>query len=199
MKSSGLNLNSIRIFILLIISLTLSSCGSRKPLAPSAHETDIQPLLEETFYSVDSPKYNYNEELSTATGTSEEDLMSRITKYAQDFLGTGYKYGGTGPDGMDCSGLVLTAFSMEEIQLPRTSREMATMGDKIALSQVSSGDLLFFQTNPRKSSITHVGLVVEVLDQNIHFIHSTTSQGVIISSLTEKYWQDHFVMARRIQ
>jgi hypothetical protein len=43
-----------------------------------------------------------------------------------------------------------------------------------------------------------VGLVVDVNEEHIYFIHASTSSGAIISSLSENYWNGHFVMARRI-
>lgn len=188
-------MNLTRIFAFLGASLFLISCGSQKKLAKPSPDSIQNPVYEKvTFASEDS----ISPEFSSETEISEESFVSKITRYARDFLGTSYKYGGTGPDGMDCSGLVYTAFSYEDIYLPRSSRDMATLGEELNLKQVINGDLLFFRTNPGKKAINHVGLVVDV-GEGIFFIHSTTSRGVIISSLSEKYWQDHFVMARRIQ
>lgn len=99
---------------------------------------------------------------------------------------------------MDCSGLIYTSFQKEGIQLPRVSRDMAKQGYKIHTNQVNVGDLLFFQTNKSRKVINHVGLVVEIVPGNVSFIHSTTSRGVIVSSLNEKYWNSAYVMARRV-
>ena len=99
---------------------------------------------------------------------------------------------------MDCSGLLYSVFLLKDIALPRSSRAMAQLGEKLPLSAVSPGDLLFFETGRKKNVISHVGMIVELEEDKIYFIHSTTSRGVIISSLDEKYWQQHFVMARRI-
>ncbi len=117
--------------------------------------------------------------------------------YAKTFGGTRYKFGGTTRKGMDCSGLVYTSFKKENIVLPRTSRTMATQGKAISLKKVIVGDLLFFKTNKRKNVISHVGLVVETKGV-IKFIHASTSRGVIISSLDEKYWNKCFAGARRV-
>ena len=75
---------------------------------------------------------------------------------------------------------------------------MATQGNKISLNKTNKGDLVFFRTNKNKKTINHVGLVVENKKGEIFFIHSTTSLGVIISSLNEKYWKNSFVEARKI-
>jgi len=55
-----------------------------------------------------------------------------------------------------------------------------------------------FKTTKKRNIISHVGLVVTALPGNIEFIHSTTNQGVIISSLAERYWYFSFTEARRI-
>ena len=99
---------------------------------------------------------------------------------------------------MDCSGLIYTAFLTEDIALPRISRDMAKQGKRISLLKAQAGDLVFFQTNKGRKVINHVGLVVENVRGELKFIHSTTSRGVIISSIQENYWNLAFVEARRI-
>ncbi len=123
--------------------------------------------------------------------------IKSIVSYAKTFNGTRYKYGGTTKKGMDCSGLVYTSFKKENVVLPRTSKTMATQGKTISLKKINIGDLLFFKTNKRKNVINHVGLVVQA-GGTIKFIHASTSRGVIISSLDEKYWNNCFVLARRV-
>lgn len=184
-----------------IASLLLISCGSQKELGQQSFpgKEEVNAEAEKTTDSSITPTEEIDVELVGETENSEEDIVTKITRYAKEFLGTGYKFGGKGSDGFDCSGLVHTAFSLEGIILPRTSREMSAIGEKLDLRQVSNGDLLFFQTDPGKKVINHVGLVVDVAEDVVYFIHSTTSRGVIISSLTEKYWQERFTTARRIQ
>lgn len=125
--------------------------------------------------------------------------MIKVSENAKAFVGTKYKYGGTTKRGMDCSGLIYTAFLQEDIAIPRTSRAMSHLGNRLNLREVEIGDLLFFETDKKKRVINHVGLVVDRESDEIYFIHSTTSRGVIISSLDENYWKQNFVMARSIQ
>jgi len=124
-------------------------------------------------------------------------VSDKIIRNAVAYKGTRYKYGGTTKRGMDCSGLVYTAFKKENIRLPRVSSAMATKGKKISLRKVKRGDLLFFRTT-RKNKITHVGLVTSVKNGQVRFIHATTKRGVIVSSLLEKYWKRAFVKAKRV-
>lgn len=128
---------------------------------------------------------------------SPKETKKGIIDFAKTFQGTKYKFGGMSEAGMDCSGLICTAFEKENISLPRISRDMATKGVLISLKDIEEGDLVFFKTS-RKNVISHVGLVVEAKRGEVKFIHSTTSAGVIISSLDETYWKKAFVEVRRV-
>ncbi len=136
--------------------------------------------------------------VNSKTNHTKKDKAHNIIIKATSFTGTKYKFGGTTHKGMDCSGLIFTAFKSQQIHLPRVSRDMATKGRHIKLNEVQKGDLLFFQTSKKRRGINHVGLVVEIKKDNIKFIHSTTSKGVITSSLSESYWNNSFKEARRI-
>ena len=114
------------------------------------------------------------------------------------FEGTRYRFGGTSKAGMDCSGLVYVSFKEADLELPRVSRDMAKQGRSVPLTKAQPGDLLFFSTSKKGRGINHVGLIVEREGGDIQFIHSTTSRGVIISSLDEKYWKNAFVQARKM-
>ncbi len=122
----------------------------------------------------------------------------RIINTALSYSGVKYKYGGTSVKGMDCSGLLYVSFAEHEIDLPRTSHLMADEGKRIRIEEVTKGDLLFFKTSSRGKRINHVGLVVSVKDNDIRFIHATTSRGVVVSSLREGFWNYAFVKATRI-
>ena len=165
-----------KLLLLAILSLFLSSCGSSK----SASSNKVRNKTEKT------------------SNTSNNAKANKIVSYAKTFQGTRYKFGGTTKKGMDCSGLVFIAFGKEEITLPRVSRDMAKTGKPISLSKSTEGDLVFFKTSKSKKSINHVGLIVDSRKGEVFFIHSTTSKGVIISSMDEGYWKSAFVEARRV-
>ena len=121
-----------------------------------------------------------------------------VVDYAKKFEGVRYKYGGTTKRGMDCSGLIYTAFKSEAIALPRTTKDLAITGDWIDLKAVKKGDLLFFATRKNSRKVNHVGIVTASQIGRVEFIHSTTSKGVITSNLSERYWYFAFVQARRV-
>lgn len=144
----------------------------------------------------DDPDYP---EINEPNGRHENfELAENIIDYAMKFEGVRYKYGGTDRKGMDCSGLVTSAFSNEGISLPRSSSQIALSGNWIDLKEVQKGDLLFFATSGKSRTVNHVALVTHVNEGQIQFIHSTTSAGVIVSSLAERYWYFAFVQARRV-
>ena len=122
----------------------------------------------------------------------------KVVENAKEFEGVRYKYGGTTKKGMDCSGLVMTAFEKEEIALPRSTDQMSSYGDWVDLKEVQIGDLLFFATRKNSRKVNHVGIVTESRPGYVQFIHSTTSRGVITSTLDEKYWYFAYVQARRV-
>jgi cell wall-associated NlpC family hydrolase len=124
-------------------------------------------------------------------------FVKQLIKTASENLGSGYKAGGITPDGFDCSGLIYATFLKFDIKLPRTSAEMSKMGKKLQSDEIQKGDLIFFKTNG-KSAINHVGLVIEVNNDEIKFIHASNQKGVVISSTKEPYYGKSFAQANRI-
>ena len=151
------------------------------------------------------PKKDIKSRLSTEEKSDDFDVSNSDTTYlvaqlinsASENLGANYKSGGTTPEGYDCSGLMFATFSKFDIILPRSSNEMSRLGTVLHPDEIKKGDLIFFRTN-RKSVINHVGMVTEVLPDEIKFIHSATSSGVIISSTKEPYYSKSFAQANRI-
>ena len=127
--------------------------------------------------------------------TVKASKVDKIINNANNYLGVSYKFGGTTTKGIDCSGVIYVAFKQENIFLPRISRDMAKKGNPISLSNAKKGDLVFFRTNKNSRKINHVGLIVSIKNGIIYFLHATTSKGVIISSLSQKYWKNAFVKA----
>lgn len=131
--------------------------------------------------------------------TPEHDatFIDNLISTASENIGTRYRSGGTTKDGFDCSGLMCSTFGAHNIQLPRSSMEMSSYGVKINTENAQKGDLIFFKTRGGRR-INHVGMVVEVVDGDIKFIHSSTGGGVIISSIKEKYYDKNFVQINHV-
>jgi len=166
-------------FLVLLLILFLGSCKASK----------------KTVSSNSSPE----EIISTPNVTPEvNELANKVVDYAKQFDGVKYRYGGNTKKGMDCSGLITSSFSSENIILPRTTSDLSLTGNWIDLKEVQKGDLLFFATKKNSRKVNHVAIVTEAKTGYVEFIHSTTSAGVIISNLAERYWYFAFVQARRV-
>jgi cell wall-associated NlpC family hydrolase len=166
-----------RILSVLCIVLLLFSCGSKKSYPNRKVTTAVSDTISSPVISPDA---------------------IRIVDFAKTFDGTRYKYGGTTKRGMDCSGLIYTSFKAHNIDIPRTTGELASTGDWVDLKEVTVGDLVFFATRKNSRKVNHVGLVTDVRPGQVEFIHASTSKGVIISSIAERYWYFAFVQARRV-
>ena len=137
------------------------------------------------------------EEEVLAENAVDMDVQKLLLDTAFSYLGTPYKHAGVTRKGMDCSGFVSTTFKAIDVPLSRSSQEMATQGKRIKLKNVRVGDLLFFKTL-RHNRISHVGMVVDVQDGEVKFIHASSKRGVVISSLSENYYKKAFRMAKRV-
>ena len=189
-------MKKIYLLCVLFICLMISSCGSSNKVdsykkVGSKHTVKNHSTSSSNKSSSSVPDYR-----SENKKFSSKDIES-LLKTAKSFLGVPYKYGGTTNSGFDCSGLVMVSFDKLGLKLPRNSSQQANHGDEIKISDVRKGDLLFFNTSG--NSISHVG-IIDQIEQNgeIKFIHSSTSKGVIISSLDENYWKTRFVKAVRL-
>lgn len=158
---------------------------------------------EITIAEINARMHAINEDAQQAVVSKETKpqkycyMTEQLVNVANDYQGTRYAWGGMTRNGMDCSGFVKTAFEQFNINLPRTSREMASLGKKVTKSSAQTGDLIFFK-NEGKKMINHVGIVVEASEDEIKFIHSSTSQGVIISSTKEPYYSKGFAQINRV-
>ena len=125
------------------------------------------------------------------------DFLDQLIEKASENIGTRYQTGGTSKSGFDCSGLMCNTFGAFDIKLPRSSIEQSGFGTKVEAEEAKKGDLIFFKTNGR-NQINHVGMVVEVCDGEIKFIHASVGNGVIISSTRENYYKKKVVQVNRV-
>ncbi len=127
------------------------------------------------------------------TSKDEREILLENAKY---FKGGQYIWGGTTPDGFDCSGYVQYLYKKHNISLPRTALQQSKVGSLVSKDTLQRGDLVFFLTDRRRGiPITHVGIYIGAGE----FIHAASrSQGVIISSLIYGRYASKFVLAKRI-
>jgi len=123
------------------------------------------------------------------------DKASETLTYALSLVGVNYKYGGKSPEtGLDCSGFVSHVYQQAAgLVLPHNARAISLFGQKIAISELQPGDLVFFNT--MRHTYSHVGIY---LGEN-KFVHaSVTGRGVEVVDMQENYWVKRFNGARRV-
>ncbi|MDB1123932.1 C40 family peptidase [Vibrio algarum] len=152
-------------------------------------------LISAFLFSACSSHKQSNAPSTLANSAQSIFIKESNSIYKQPFdtwQGTPYKYGGDSKNGVDCSAFVQRIYlETENRYLPRTTYEQSKLGTKIKLSQAKSGDLVFFKTTHKDR---HVGIYLD--DQ--HFMHASTSKGVIISRLNNPYWASVFWQVRRV-
>jgi cell wall-associated NlpC family hydrolase len=114
---------------------------------------------------------------------------------AYSMLGVRYRYGAASRSATDCSGFTSQVYKSHGVKIPRTSREQATIGQKVAKDELKAGDLVFFKTR-RSSRISHVGIYVG----NGKFIHASSGKGSVrTDSLNSGYYANRYAGARRVK
>ena len=125
----------------------------------------------------------------------EPSTGHHLVDEARKWLGTRYRYGGDSRKGTDCSGMTMQVYKkITGIKLPRDSRSQQSFTKRIKRTDLTPGDLVFFASKAGGSRVGHVGIYIG----GGEFIHASSSRGVIISSLDERYYTSHFHSAGRV-
>lgn len=128
--------------------------------------------------------------VKTEAASIEEDIV----QYGQQFMGVPYVWGGTTPNGFDCSGFTQYIYKNEAgISIPRTTDQQYQIGTSVAKSDLQPGDLIFY-ANTYKKGISHVG----VYAGNNMVLNATTSRGVDLVSMDNPYWGPKYAGAKRV-
>ncbi|MCD1117241.1 C40 family peptidase [Chryseobacterium turcicum] len=176
-----------KLVALALATTVIVSCGSSKNVSSSKKTPSKTVTKSENLRKLDS---SFDGKISGS--------VKSLLKDAETYLGTPYKFGGNNSSGFDCSGFTVKVFQESNFTLPRRSADQADSGKLIDIKTVKPGDLLFFAT-AGGSRVSHVGIVHTIEnDGEIKFIHASTSKGVIISSLNEKYWNKAYLHAQRV-
>jgi hypothetical protein len=143
--------------------------------------------LIEVFYIV-SPRSG-----SSPSGTAA-NLRSGLVRTAHQFIGTPYRWGGTSAKtGFDCSGLTMTVYRLNGLQLPRSARSQFKTGRAVSKPALRQGDLVFFATS-RRSRVSHVGIYIG----GDRFVHAPgRGKDIRTADLNNSYFKRRYLGARR--
>ena len=148
------------------------------------HKLKVTGLLDDvTYQKVISAAF----EKEGIRGVSGKEIITTAAKYK----GIPYKFGGTTPKAFDCSGYVQYVFAQHKARLPRMADAQCLEGIFVLKKDLREGDLVFFTTYEPGAS--HVGIYA-----GKDKFWNASSHGVMLSSLKEKYWSDHYYGARRV-
>jgi len=179
---------------LLLVWVLVASCGlvkrgtipweerAKKAEAPKEIETSSKPGVAIATSTVES----------RALSKDEKKLRSKLDEAFKDWQGVPYVLGGNGYDGVDCSSFLQIVFAdYFDVQLPRVTTDQIKTGKSVKKNNIRIGDIIFFKTG-RKTM--HAGVMIN--DQQ--FMHASTSSGVMISAIQERYWSDAYLTTRRV-
>lgn len=128
--------------------------------------------------------------------TKYKDIDEWI-KFGKKHLRRTYRNGGVGPYAFDCSGFTMYMYKELGYALPHSSSAQSDHGEKIKATHIKPGDLVFY-SGSKGSKIGHVGIVIEVTDEDFSFIHASLKQGICIDKSTHPYYKSRYKTARRI-
>ena len=129
-----------------------------------------QQALNQTYATT-----SYTELIDSASGS---DLGKKIAKFACQYIGNRYVYGGTSlTDGIDCSGFTYKVYQNFGYTIPRTSYQQRSTGKEVDYANAQPGDLICYSG--------HVGIYIG----GGYIVHASSSQpyprgGIKVSKAT---------------
>ncbi len=179
--------------IVIVFMLLTLSCGVLKR---GTIPWEQKPIVK-TKKAIQTSTLPTNASVTTVKTTkklssSEKEIKKKLDEAFRDWKGIPYVLGGSSYSGVDCSSFMQIVFEdYFGAKLPRTTAEQLKVGKSIKRNKIEIGDLIFFKTG-RKT--LHVGVAVS----NGEFMHASTSSGVMISGIEERYWADAYLTTRRL-
>ncbi len=147
-----------------------------------------------------SPVSAAKKDLASRPSGAYVTAVPEVVQIARTYTGTPYRSGGNGKEGIDCSGLICQVYTELGVKVPRISWQQSEFGREIEqIKDIRPGDWIFFVPEGGKEGyVSHSGIVTEVRgEQDILFIHASSSRGVVEDNLFSNYFRNRFVKAVR--
>ncbi|MBA5793968.1 C40 family peptidase [Flavobacterium sp. xlx-214] len=170
------------------VCLFLGSCKSKTDWRDNynKNKTSSKNTVKKTVVEKPNSINDFAKLLDTDISVLEN---KKLYQFIINWYGTPYQYGGQTSDGIDCSAFTNVLYKeIYKKQLPRSSKDIAEETNRKYAKDLQEGDLVFFAFG-KSRTINHVGVYLH----NNKFVHASTSKGVIISDLTEPWYNDYLV------
>ncbi len=190
--------------LLAVFILGIFSCSSKKKLSSEKGSSNLGYSWEErksTKAKTSAAKKREEANTSSEESATELEIDEReaaennsdLYEYIEGWMGVPHRMGGSTKKGVDCSGLVCKIYE-EVYNSPlqgRRAEDIYAESTPIEKQDLQEGDFVFFRINGRR--IDHVGIYLK--DGN--FVHTSSSKGVMVSNLSEAYWQKRYFRGGR--
>jgi cell wall-associated NlpC family hydrolase len=170
--------------VLLAVAVAVAGCAgaASRPAVPTrADSTDDKARIHSRMHVA----------ASAARAQDRSGVEQRLRAEVRQWQGTPHCMGGESRRGIDCSGFVRRLYrDIYGRRIPRSTALQVKSGRAVGQNQLRTGDLVFFRV-PGKGR--HVGIYLG----RSEFAHASTSKGVIVSSLEDRFWRRAYWTARR--
>lgn len=177
------NFKSHGLLVLLCVLFSMYSCKNKKEISKT--ETVVTPKKSEN----SAIKTKYATQLNVAPKEIENE---KLYSFIDEWYATPYKYAGFDKSGIDCSGFTSKLYETVYLKkISRASKDIYATSIEVKKEDLKEGDFVFFKIESK--NVSHVGVYL----MNNKFVHASTKKGVIISDLTEPYYQKYFFTGGR--
>ncbi|MGB0979912.1 MAG: C40 family peptidase, partial [Croceimicrobium sp.] len=181
---------------LLSLILLLGSCAMLKDKAPAKRKKS--PSFDHEILKDENKRANHDDADESSSNRSDREFETASTAledFIEDWYGTPHRMGGMTKSGVDCSGFVIIAYRevFGRNFKGRRAEDLFSEMKALIRSDLEYGDLVFFKV--RGHRIDHVGIYLK----NGDFAHTSSSRGVMISNLSNVYWNKRFFKGARFK
>ncbi|TNJ39001.1 NlpC/P60 family protein [Chlorobaculum thiosulfatiphilum] len=181
----------LRMAALLAISCLMLALGACQSARPLSDRMESKYSLKKRKTSISRLRPQGPERCDVPVQVSERAFRAMLDSI-EESKGVKYRFGGSSPEGFDCSGFVQYLYNRSfQMMLPRTSTELALVGPIIRKDHLQPGDLVFFAAG---ADITHVGVYIG----NKQFAHASTRAGISVNALYQSYYNTNFAFGTRV-
>ena len=185
----------VRCLLLLLVAGATASCHKNSTV--KSHRGYRSEAHSPRDTSGDTGRKTSTPGWSTLDIKLTRDDNRKLYEELRSWLGTPYQYAASDKGkGTDCSGMVMKVYqTIYGIPLERNSARMYEKNCTfVSRERLREGDLVFFNGS-KAGRITHVGIYLK----EGYFVHTSSSRGVMVSNLEDKYWNAHYECGGRVK